>query len=322
MRKRKQMNTFIIVLSVLIMIMFILFFIYIYINSESETSLELFSKVLIALLAAFIIIAFDILKPVKPVTKSVQIIILRNKENRNMQEFSDRLLKTSYSFIKYSTLYDVDIYSKKKELNKSYKAPYEVEDLDLVETAFWCWLSKKYTIHWDTKERIVEGISGGGGSISQKEDAEASPKILTIEFMKGLLQHNNFELDRGIFSQVAIPSGTDVKLILNTESQRSYTFSNRYLELNIKMEYVGSTGVEFTILGNKILESLKKSSRNQEYYTNNFIIEFSCKYSKWYKGNSELRKQMSWINALTSDFYENFDWSQIRPKLEKAYGIN
>lgn len=322
MRKTKAMSSFILFFSVIIVILFILFSLYIYINRESDTSLELFSKVLIAFLAAFIIIAFDILKPIKPDNRRVQLLILRNKEEINTREFDLQLLKISNSYVGYRTINDINIFSRKKQNFQHKKVPFDIEDLDLVEAAFWCWLSKKYTTHWDVEEIIFEGISGGGGSISQKNDAESNPIVINHVKMEELLTHNIYTINQGQFFQISLPSGSDVKLILSTDSRRCYLIQNKFYKLQIVISYTGSSGVEWTLLGNKILESIKKYSNNKDYYTNNFSIEFTCEYSKFFKGNPDFLRQKKWITNLMEETFHNFDWSEIKPKLEKAYEIN
>ena len=314
------MNIYIVILSTIILIMFIFFFVYVYTNRESDASLELFGKVLIAVMAAFVIIGIDVLKPIQNDSKRIQILILKNKEGWNTQEIADRLLKVSSFYNGYQTISDISLFTKKKENFIIPKA--ETATVDLVEMAFWCWLSKKYTTHWDIKDIAFEGISGGGGSSQSDENAEPNPTCVKIDQMRKLLSHNSRELNQGSFFKIHLPSNTSIDLIQHSVSFRRYLISNKYFKLDITISYIGNAGVFGSILGNKMLESLKKFSSDQDYYTNDIIVDLNCSYSLWYKGNPEFLRQKKWINNLMDDAYKNFDWSEIRPKLEKAYGIN
>lgn len=316
------MNTYILILSIIILAMFISFIVYVYINRESEASLELFGKVLIAVMAAFIIIGFDILKPISNDSKRIKLLILKNKEGLNTQEISDRLGKVSSVFNGYQTINDISLFTREKENFTIPKSEAEIETVDLVEMAFWCWLSKKYTDHWDINEIWFEGISGGGGSSQRNENAELNPTCVKIDKMKKLLNHNSRELNQGSFFEINLPSNTRIDLVQYHDSFRRYLISNKYFKLNITISYIGNSGVFGSILGNKMLESLKKFSLDQDYFSNDIIIDLNCSYSLWYKGNPEFLKQKKWVNDLMNDLYKNFDWSEIKPRLEKAYGIN
>ena len=156
-----------IILIILVLILVGLLGCFLIINRADERFNQIFSKILIALIAAIVLIGFELLVRPKPIEKKIKVLTLRNKTYTNLSEFSKLLSKINSDYKNaYSIMSNNEIFSDNhvKKLGKDYDP--ESIGLDNLEYSFWTWLGKKYMIHWDIEQDYFEGISGGGGNIS------------------------------------------------------------------------------------------------------------------------------------------------------------
>jgi len=294
----------------------ILLSIYIYYNRESTNSIELFTKIFIAFIAAFLIIILDIFKPAVSDTKTVKVLILRNDDDVETNDFSDRLLKINPFTNGYYLLHQVNLFSKKIEDNKDKKTI----ALDLIESTFWVWLAKTYNIHWEVDKTYFEGISGGGGNIEISKNAEKETTKYKLDKLKVDLKDNYYEISPGFFWGLSLPKNTKVTFLERSSHERTVLFSNNYIQFKISIYQIGNSGLNFSNLGETIIQSLSKYYHEPDkFYTNNIIVEFNCDYSRWLKGSPTTKKQKFWVNEIMDDFYKDFDWEKLKPEIEKIY---
>lgn len=318
MNKAMTINI-ILIIAVLILIGLLSWFLII--NRADDKFNQIFSKVLIALVAAIVLIGFELLLKPKPIEKKVKVLTLRNKTYTNLTEFSNRLLKINSDFKNgYSIMSTVELFSINNinKLGNKYK-PDQIS-LDNLEYSFWTWLGKKYTIHWDIEQDYFEGISGGGGNTSAVQDADKETKILKYEELKSLLSSNQLINDiHGGFFKINFPKGSHIEIIEDTENRRAYKIHNKYYKLYIEMYSIGTSGLTYTTLGEKIKKTLKAS--DNEWYSDRLILKMKCEFSSFRKGSPQLIKQKNWIIDIMEGIEHDFDWEKIKPELEKAYDL-
>jgi hypothetical protein len=310
------MHTVLIILISIIIIISFVFFYYIWHNRESSNSIDLFIKVAIAFIAALLIILLEVLKPPQNDFKEIKIPILRVKDGVITDEFSNRLLKVSSFQNGYSKMNEVYLFSRKM----LEKYDYDKLAIDMVEYSIWVWLSNKYNIHWQMEYQYFEGFAGGGYSGGASEDAEHEPFKLTQEMLQTELDDSYFNVGKNNFWGVMLPSNSTFKYLTRDSIRRIFEIRNRYMTLTFTIIYTGNTGVEHSILGNKITNSLNHRFRQKiDYFTNNIIVRINCNYTSFYKGSPQTRLQRKWVQEVMTDLFNNYDFSILYEKLDKAY---
>ncbi len=309
----------ILIASVLILIGLLSWFLII--NRADERFNQIFSKILIALIAAIVLIGFELLVRPKPVEKKIKVLTLRNKDYTNMSEFSNRLLKINSDYKNgYSIMSDIEIFSSKhvESIGEDYDA--ESIGLDNLEYSFWTWLGKKYMIHWDIEQDYFEGISGGGGNTSIAQNADKQTRKLKYKELKDLLISNQLmPEEHGRFFEIHFPKNTSIDVIEDSKHRREYIIKNKYYSLTVTIYSIGGSGLTYTNLGEKIKAGL--SGNKDEWYSDRLILSMKCNFSSFRKGSPELIKQKNWIIDIMNGIEHDFDWSNLKPELEKAYEI-
>lgn len=309
---KSKMSIFIlIIIIVLLFAIFLLAFI----NRESEVIMQIIIKVLfIAIITAFVLIVLEIDSPIQSDSKTVEVLILRNKEEVNVKDFSEKLLMVGSSHQKgYGLLHNITIFNTK---NEEVVIDSDTISLDLLEMAFWTWLSKKYHIHWYVNTESFEGISGSGISINEAEDAEKNPTELGKDELQEYLKDNMYTINPGTFWGISLPSGSSVNVIKRNKNNRVFQIKNKYIDFKISIYRVGSTGLLYTSLGENIRKTLLSPD---EWYVDNFKVSFESNYKKIYRGSLQTKKQKKWVNEIMEDFYNDFDWLLLKSDLEKSY---
>lgn len=288
------------------------------VNRHDEKIAQIGVKILIiAIVTSFTLIIFQIISPLPSDSKTVDILILRNKKVVNIKDFSEKLLKVgSLHKNGYGLLHNVSLFSPK---NKGIKINPDVISIDLLEMSFWTWLSKRYHLHWDVDIEYFEGISGGQGNINKSADAEKNPKKLSSDDISGYLQDSIFLVPKGHLWGLSLPSGSTLNIIERDKHRRAFQIKNKFIDFEIDIHKVGGSGLLFTTLGENIRKTLPSPD---SWYSDNFKVKFECKYSKWFRGSLNTKKQKKWVNEIMNDFYNDFDLSLVKPDLEKAYSSN
>jgi hypothetical protein len=316
MNKTMTLNI-ILIIAVLILVGLLGWFLII--NRADDRFNQIFSKILIALVAAIVLIGFELLIKPKPVESKVKVLTLRNKDYTNIREFSNRLHKINSEYKNgYSLMSNTEIFNANeiKKLGDNYNS--DQIGLDNLEFSFWAWLGNKYMIHWDIEQDYFEGISGGGGNTSAAENADKETMILKYSDLKTMLISNQFIPEgHGQFFEIHFPKSTKIKVIEDTKNRRSYKISNKYYNLIIEMYSIGNSGLTYTTLGENIKEALKAT--NTDWYSDRLIIKMKCDFSSFYKGSPHLIKQKQWIIDIMDGIAHDFDWDNIKPELERAY---
>lgn len=309
------------IIVLVIIFVFIILFLswFLYINRADAKYNQIFSKFLIALIAAIILIGFELFVPLNPVEKKIKVLTLRNKRYTNISEFSNKLLKINSDFKNgYVLMSWIEKFSSKQLKNVDYDA--ESVGLDNLEYSFWAWLGERYSIHWDIERDFFEGISGGGGNTSKANNADKETKVYTYQEIRNLLTANQLLPDkRGVFFKIHFPKNTIIKIKIHSKHRREYLIKNRYYALTITLYSIGTSGLTYTNLGEKIKAALK--DKNDEWFSDRLIVNMKCKFSTLRKGSPELKKQKEWITDIMNEFEHDFDWNNLKLELEKAYGI-
>jgi len=249
--------------------------------------------------------------------KSVQVSILRNKKEVNVYDFMVKLLKVNSRHKKgYVLLNNVNLFFPK---NKEIIANSDVIAFDLLEMAFWTWLSKRYHLHWDVDIDEIEGISGGGGTIDIKSDAEKEPLKLSLEDIQKYLKNNTYSAHKGNIWGITLPSGSSLDIQRNGAYSRIINIKNQYIDFKIKMYHPGNSGLEFTVFGENIKKSLQSP---EEWFVEDFKVKFDCKYTIPDNETLQFEKQKKWVNEIMENFYNDFEWALIEPDLDKAYSMS
>jgi len=292
---------------------------FLYINRADAKYNQIFAKILIALIAAIVLIGFELFIPPNSVERKIKVLTLRNKRYTNISEFSNKLLRTNSDFKNgYGLMSRIEIFSSKHLENVEYDA--ESVGLDNLEYSFWAWLGERYSLHWDIKRDFFEGISGGGGNTSKANNADKETKVYTYQEIRNLLIANQLLPDEhGLFFKVHFPKNTIIQIKIHSKHRREYLIKNKYYTFTITMYSIGTSGLTYTNLGEKIKEAL--NDKNNEWYSDRFIVNMKCKFSTLRKGSPELKKQKQWIIDIVNEYEHDFEWNNLKPELEKAYGI-
>jgi hypothetical protein len=316
MNKAMTINI-ILIITVLILIGLLSWFLII--NRADDKFNQIFSKITIALIAAIVLIGFELLVNPVPIERKIKILILRNKDYTNIKEFSNRLMENSDFNNGYSIMSDVEIYSSKyiQELGEKYDP--EIIGLDNLEYSFWTWLGKKYAFHWDVEQEYFEGIAGGGGNSKTSTGADKETKVIKYQELQFLLNLNQLMSDHnnGRFNEIHFPKNTTIKIIEETKNKRAYKIENKYYKLSVEMYSIGTSGVAYTTLGKKIMESL--GGTDEEWYCDQLIMNLRCSFSSFRKGSPNFLKQKGWILDVINGLEHDFEWNNLKPELEKAY---
>jgi len=316
MNRAMTINIFLIITVLILIGLLSLFLI---LNRADEKFNQIFSKILIALIAAIVLIGLELLVNPKPIEKKIKILTLRNKDYTILSEFSKKLLKANSDFKNgYLIMSDIETFSSQHIQNLGNKYDPETISLDNLEYSFWTWLGKRYMIHWDIDQDYFEGISGGGGNISINRGADKETENVSYLELKNLLKSNQLmPFEHGRFFNIQFPKNTKIKIIEETKHRRAYEIKNNYFKLNVEMYSIGTSGLTYTTLGEKIIESLK--AVDNELYSDRLIMNLKCSFSSIRKGSPNLIKQKDWILDIVNGLEHDFEWNNIKPELEKAY---
>jgi len=303
------------VLIIFLVVLLIVSVLLIIMNKHEEKIAQIGVKILVVtIITAFILIIFEIFSPLPIDNKTVDVLILCNKEKIDVKNFFDRLLKVGSPHRKgYELLTAVDLFFPK---NDKLEIDLEAQSLDSLEMAFWLWLAKKYSIHWDVESEYFEGISGGSGSSGQSKDAEKNPVEFSPEELQKLLHDNTYLVSKGQLWKIMLPSGTSLSVIERSKCRRGFRIKNDYINFKIDIHKVGDSGLLYTTLGENIRKTL---SSPDSWYSHNFKVKFECAYTKWFRGSLRTKKQKKWVNEIMNDFYNDFEWNLVKSDLERAY---
>lgn len=291
----------------------------IYVNRHEEKIAQIGIVILVlAIVNSFILVVFQIHSPLPSDSKTIDVLILRNNENSNITEISQRLMKVGSSHrTGCEFLSNVHLMFPKNEDAKSDRS--DVLGLDVVEMALWSWLSSRYALHWDVNIRQFEAISGGQRNVDISPDAEQNPSMFSPDQLEALLQDSTYRVDRGQFWEMSLPSGSSVKIIKRSPYTRIFQIKNKHIDFTIKIYTIGGSGLLFTTLGENIRKTLQSPD---SWHSDNIKVEFECRYVKWFRGSLSTKKQKKWVNEIMNDFYNDFEWSLVKPDLERAYSNN
>jgi hypothetical protein len=314
----KMTTTFILIFIVVLLIGTLLVFLII--NRADEKFNQILSKILIALIAAIVLIGFELLIPPKPIEKKVKVLILCDKSNTDISKLAWKLIKTNSKHKNgYSLMGRVETFSSTQLENK--QTNFVDIGLDNLEYSFWAWLGERYSIHWDTEREYFEGISGGGGSIRRASDASEKTRAYEYQELKDLFKSNHLMPEKeGMFChKVHFPQNTVIEIKKHSNSRREYLIKNKYYNLTIAMYSIFSTELSGTSLGNKIISD--STNTWNKLYTRGFIVNMKCEFSRIRKGSPELIKQKKWVTEIMNGFEYDFSWENIEPELVKAYEL-
>ena len=168
--------------------------------------------------------------------------------------------------------------------------------------------------------QYFESFAGGGYSGGATENAEPEPFKLTQEILQAELNDSYFEVNRAFFWGVMLPSNSSFKYLTRTKSRRIFEIRNKYMTLTFKIILTGTAGVKYSLLGDKITNSLNDKYRQKlDYFTSNIIVRINCDYTSFFKGSPKTRLQRKWIQEVMNDLFNNYDFTILYAKLEKAY---
>jgi len=288
------------------------------VNKHDEKIAQIGVKILIlAIVTSFTLVIFQIISPLPSDSKTVDVLILRNKKVVNIKDFFEKLLKVGSPHKNgYELLHTTSLFSPK---NKGIEIDPEVISIDLLEMSLWTWLSKRYALHWDVDIEYFEGISGGQGNINPAVDAEKNPTILSSEEIQEYLQDSIFLVSKGQLRKISLPSGSTLNIIERHKYKRIYQIKNKHIDFKIEIYKIGQSGLLFTTLGENIKKTLPSA---ESWHSDNLKVKFECRYSKRFRGSLATKKQRKWVNEIMNDFYNDFEWRLVKPDLEKAYSSN
>ena len=83
------------------------------------------------------------------------------------------------------------------------------------------------------------------------------------------------------------------------------------------MYSIGTSGTGFTKLGEQLAKDLP--GKKQDWISDRLFLNMSCDFSSIRKGSPHLKKQREWINVMMDRIENDFDWTIIKPDLQKAY---
>lgn len=285
---------------------------FVILNFGSSKINQTLLKIIGFIAAAILIIIFDIYSVNYKYSKSIKILIPTNEVGIQSDSFSKKLI---YSGSTHNQGYEIISKIQIMRQNKKQPKDISIKSLDLLENAFWTWLSHNYNLHWQVVKKNFEGIAGASWTIDKSDNAAEKTYFIEPEDIQDLLNDNYFTISKNDFWGIHLPKNSKLITIERDNYTRLYKIITSNLELQIKIFYVGNSGFEFTKLGDKIIEEFQ----NRNWFSNNFRIEFECKLNRSRIFSNETERQLEWVKEIQNNFYNDFDWSLIKVDLEKAY---
>jgi hypothetical protein len=292
-----------------------------YIFAEDNKRDKLYKKLIIVVLTTLTLILFQWIKPAPSIEKKFMVLVPRTEKYTAINAFSNKFYKTNEIMHDkcYNIMTGIEASNFKVVKNNDYDS--ERIALDNLELAMWVWLSKKYKMHWTRKSEMFFGISGGHnipGSFRKRDDIDT--RLNFSELMK-LSRSNQLMKEKcNDYFGVSLPEKSEIDTIMHSESYREFLIKNNYYNLVIRLQLTGSTGMDITNLGERIKESLSVTEENI-LYCDDIWIELSCSFSTLWKGSEEQAMQKAWIEDLMNGLERDFSWEELRPEVEKAYGM-
>lgn len=304
----------------LMLLLFLIFLVigliwFVIINFGSIKINHTLTKIIGFILAAIVFIFIDIYSINNKYSSSVKILIPRNENCVTVDQFYRKLMSVgSAHYTGYQIMDKILTFRENKTEDSSVKKDKYV--LDLLENTFWMWFSKEYHLHWQVASNEFIGIDGGKRwAKSIAENAFKKTFVIEPEEMQVILIDNYFRVSKADFWGIHLPTNSHLKALERTKSRRIFEIENNNLLVQISIIYTGNSGIEHSKLGNKILEDYP----DQELYANNLLVEFDCNLKRSRIYSIETEKQLEWFKEIQDNFYNDFDWTLIKPDLEKAY---
>ena len=303
-------------LIMIIIALFGLLIWFVIINFGSSKINQTLIKIIGFIAAAILIIIFDIYSINYKYSKSIKVLIPINEIGIQIDSFSKKLI---YSGSEHNQGLDIMSKIQIMRVNKNKIQPKEIniKSLDLLENAFWTWFSNNYHLHWQVDKKNFTGIAGAVWTIDKSENATKKTCFIEPEDIQEMLNNNYFIISKADIWGIHLPNNSKLITIVRNNYERTYKIVTANLELHIKIFWVGNSGIEFTKLGNKIIEEFQ----NGNWLSNNFRVEFECKLKRSRIFSNETERQLEWVKEIQNNFYNDFDWSLIKSDLEKAYFI-
>lgn len=286
-----------------------------FINRGDDKFIEVFLQIILVVVAGVIILLFKLFSPIENLNEKVHVLLLRDQYLTYTREFSRRLLMDDIKNNGYEIIMRVEAFSfdniKKTEENGGSIG------MDVMEYAFFVWLGESYLLHWDNERIYFDGISGGGGQIFAKKDADKKVSTLKYEQLREKLTSNQImPLKNGLFSNISYPKETDFVVLRHDKIAREYSFKNSYINFKISIRKASQGILSSTKLAESILKTLPSENKWQ---TEEFVISFECTYSKLRRGNPSLIKQKKWVEEIVNGVKKDFDWGNVKEDIIKVY---
>jgi hypothetical protein len=299
--------------AVTVAVMAFLFWI-IWINRESELVTSVFFKTIAApIIVALAILVYELAAPLPDDKARVEVMVVQSPGIGLLPVGGLLLLSDSShanGYMKLQSIVAMCEANGKTNAGALLAAPNAVTDL--LELAMWDWLGERYPLHWDVNRAWFQGLSGGGGSISTKRDAEAHPRFLSSKEIRDYLSQNSFikaGLENSIPHHVCLPSGSRLERS-NELGARKTVIETPYVIFSIQIQGVGGEQLGAGSLAEKI-----KAKYPGSWWAGHYVVSFDCKYRRFYRWSPATAKQKAWVTEIIEAFKRDFDWQLVREDL-------
>lgn len=188
--------------------------------------------------------------------------------------------------------------------------------LDIIEAAFWRWMSIKYPMHWDMEIVPERGIHGYGESGHPRPGAEEHPRLVTQEEVGKCLDTNIFF------------KGPHLMLLGGTAalpSEAVISFERGWPEraICIRTDHIEKFRIVFTArvwgdIGYTVLAEKLKAKYSPGLLHNHIVVLFEYAFSPTSELTENGQRQSRWLRQLIANYRQDFEWSLIEDDLKRA----
>lgn len=188
---------------------------------------------------------------------------------------------------------------------------HELLQLGIVE-----WMSLHYHNSWESEAMTFELPSGRYGMMGPSEGATKSSKFLSKVDLEMLMNGNRFaESHVGIPLKIALPPGTDTKIVPPKSDSGEIILQNGFCTLSIR------TTFSSYLTGIGALGSLAGLTQDQdrELGTANYLVRITATYNRYRSGHPDMPLYVTWATGIAEGLKDQFDEEQIWSRTKADY---
>lgn len=338
-------------LSAMIFLSMLVFIGLVYANRGSEQVFEIIKPMVLAVAGAWVYLAFAVLFTPPPKEEHrIEVLLFREPGQRLLrlefvvEEVEHQKSQDSLRFI----MADWRQKTTRPDLTEHAPSLNSFEEtelfLDLLELAFFEWLSQEYSGHWDVERIVDRGPSGANWRIQACPDAEQKVKAIPLSKVMKLLEENRLVKDGvrlgylrfegtegwekqletrqkiGMFEGFILPVGATIT-VSHERYSRMISIKTQYQNFRIVLKplFAVMHGLGAKGLATKLSDQLRlETEKRSQVVIEAFEVSFQHQRTRFLQWAPLAVRQAAWANQMAQLFDTYFGWKGMREDLEKA----